>query len=121
MNGLKRVLIVENDPYTRRALQIMLEMEGYEVLEAEHGEAALVQIAQTIPDVILLDMRMPVMDGWAFAKAYRRTPGPHAPIIVLTAAADAARDTAELGAWGFVPKPFGVLDLLNAIQRCQEP
>lgn len=112
------ILVVEDDPDTREALQTVLELEGYEVLTAEHGHDALARIYDVNPDVILLDMRMPIMDGWTFARMYRQRPGPLAPIIALTAAADAARVAVEIGAAACVPKPFGVRDLLNAIEHC---
>ncbi len=118
MTSSRLVLVVEDDPDTQQALRSVLEMESYQILVAEHGEDALAQIARVAPDVILLDMRMPRMDGWTFAEKYRQVPGPHAPIIVLSAAADAARNAAEIGAAGYVPKPFEIIRLLDAIARC---
>jgi len=116
MTASKRVLVID-DESTREALQIILESEGCEVLLAEHGQAGLTEIASYTPDVILLDMRMPVMDGRAFTDAYHRLPGPHAPIIVITAAADAARSATEVGAACCVPKPFGISELLEALEQ----
>lgn len=112
------ILIVEDDPDTREALQAVLELEGYEVIVAEHGQEALDRIRDVTPDVILLDMRMPIMDGGTFARTYRQQPGPLAPIIALTAAADAADVATRIGAAACVPKPFGVQDLLRTIERC---
>ncbi len=60
---------------------------------------------------------MPVMDGWQFARAYRRRPGPHAPIVVVTAARDAAERAAEIQAEDVLPKPFRVDDLLRVVGR----
>jgi len=68
-------------------------------------------------DVVLLVMRMPVMDGWAFAQAYRKQPGPHAPIVVLTAAQDAASRAAQIQADDYLGKPFELDDLLNIVAR----
>jgi CheY-like chemotaxis protein len=70
-----------------------------------------------LPAVILLDMKMPVMDGWAFASAYRQQSGPHAPIIVMTAAHDSRQRASEIAADGFIPKPFDLDDLLALIRR----
>jgi two-component system chemotaxis response regulator CheY len=67
------------------------------------------------PDVILLDMRMPVMDGWAFAAAYRERPEPRAPIVVLTAARDAAQYAGEIQAAAFLAKPFELRSLRRVI------
>jgi CheY-like chemotaxis protein len=92
--------------------------EGYDVLRAEHGAAALDIIAANgNPSLILLDMRMPVMDGWQFSREYRQLAGPHAPIIVLTAAADAARSAQQIDADDFLPKPFDLEDLLHLVGR----
>jgi CheY-like chemotaxis protein len=57
------------------------------------------------------------MDGWAIADAYRRRPGPHAPIVVLTAAQDAAARAAQINADGYLGKPFELDDLLNVVAR----
>jgi two-component system chemotaxis response regulator CheY len=62
-----------------------------------------------------MDLRMPVMDGWSFARAYRERPGPHAPIIVLTALAEAAETAAEVGANGHVGKPFELAEVLTIV------
>ena len=66
-------------------------------------------------DVPLLDYNMPVMDGRAFAEAYRRLPAPHAPIVCVTAAHDAPARSRELGANAFLGKPFELDDLLARV------
>jgi CheY-like chemotaxis protein len=67
--------------------------------------------------VILLDMRMPTMDGWAFAQAYDRLPELHAPVIVMTAAPDAATRAAEINAVAYLAKPFHLADLYACIEH----
>jgi CheY-like chemotaxis protein len=62
-------------------------------------------------------MKMPVMDGWEFARVYRQVPGQHAPIVVVTAAADAAGRAAEVAADGHLPKPFDLDDLFRVIEQ----
>ena len=62
-----RVLIVDDEPDIRATVSAMLEIEGYEVAEAANGADALHALEDRLPDVILLDMRMPVLDGWGFA------------------------------------------------------
>ena len=94
---------------------MVLSGEGYEVMGAAHGAAALELIQQRPPTMILLDMRMPIMDGWTFARAYRQQPGPHAPIIVVTAAREAADRAEQIQAEGFLPKPFGLDELLALV------
>lgn len=109
------VLVVDDDVEIREMLRIALTEEGYPVLVASDGAAALALVEQHRPGVILLDMRMPVMDGWAFARAYAARPGPHAPILVMTAAVDAGRWAREIGASAAIAKPFDLNHLLDAV------
>jgi CheY-like chemotaxis protein len=113
----EHVLIVEDQPEIRELVSIVLEGEGYRVTTADNGADALDHVAREPVDVVLLDMRMPVMDGWAFAKAYRKRPGPHAPIVVLTAAQDAAGRAAQIQADDYLGKPFNVDDLIKIVAR----
>ena len=121
MNGQRRVLVVDDDESIRELVEMALSSEGHMVMTAPHGAAALEVIARTPPDVILLDMKMPVMDGWELARRYRAMPGPHAPIVVVTAAADAAGRAADVAADvaadGHLPKPFDLDDLLRVVQE----
>jgi two-component system, chemotaxis family, chemotaxis protein CheY len=112
-----RVLVVDDDEAILGFIHEILADEGYEVLEAIDGAEALRIVQQRPPDLILLDMRMPVMDGWQFAEAYRALPGPHAPLIVLTAARDASEIAAEIQAPGYLAKPFGIDELLAVVER----
>ncbi|MBI3966043.1 MAG: response regulator [Chloroflexi bacterium] len=111
------VLVVDDDPGIRELLSLVLLDEGYEVLTAANGAAALEWVAQRPPHLILLDLNMPVMDGWEFAAAYRQTPPPLAPIIVLTAGSNAAVSASHIDAAGFVAKPFDVADVLTVVSR----
>jgi len=110
-----RVLIVDDEPDIRATVSAMLQIEGYHVAEAANGADALAAVESDPPDVILLDMRMPVLDGWGFAAEMRRRN--HAiPIVVMTAARDAARWASEVTATAFVAKPFGYDDLIAAVE-----
>jgi two-component system chemotaxis response regulator CheY len=113
----KQVLVVDDDASIRALVDLVLSDHGYEVSVAVDGQAALALVGQTVPDVILLDMRMPVLDGWAFAQIYLAQPGPHAPIIVCTAARDAAATAEEIQAAAYLAKPFDVGDLLTCVAR----
>jgi CheY-like chemotaxis protein len=62
-------------------------------------------------------MKMPVMDGWAFAAAYRERPAPHAPMLVMTASQDTRSRAADIGADGYLAKPFDVDHLLELVRR----
>src|SRR6266581_4450859 len=111
------VLVVDDEQDIREFLALALENKGYRVTTADNGAAALDEAAREPVDLVLLDMRMPVMDGWAFAQAYRRQPGPHAPIVVVTAADDAAARAAQIEAEDYLAKPFDLDDLLNMVAR----
>jgi CheY-like chemotaxis protein len=113
-----RVLVVDDEADIRATVSAMLEIEGYDVDEAANGADALHAIETRPPDLILLDMRMPVLDGWAFASELRRR-GHRTPIVVMTAARDAARWAADIAATAFVAKPFGLDDLITAVERAR--
>ncbi len=115
-----RVLIVDDEPDIRATVSAMLEIEGYAVAEASNGADALRLVEERPPDIILLDMRMPILDGWGFAAELRRR-GHRTPIVVMTAARDAARWAAEIAATAFVAKPFGFEDLIRAVQQVHPP
>ncbi len=82
-----------------------------------NGSAGLQATLETAFDLILLDMRMPVMDGWELAREYRARPGPCAPVIVVTAARDAAERAAEIDADGYLSKPFSLEELLDIVDH----
>ena len=111
----RRVLVVDDDASIRQFLRLALSERGYEVVTAENGVAALAAIDAGAPHVVLLDMRMPVMDGWTFAAAYRERPQPRAPLVVLTAARDAEQYAREIEAAAFLPKPFDLRGLLKLV------
>jgi CheY-like chemotaxis protein len=112
-----RVLVVDDERAICEVVSAALADEGHEVVTAAHGAAALDLIGEAPPDLILLDMRMPVMDGWQFAAAYRRLPGPSAPIICMTAAPDAPARAQDIRAAGYLGKPFDLDDLLSVVDR----
>jgi DNA-binding response OmpR family regulator len=116
MSPEARVLVVDDDESIREYVDMALSEEGYEVITAPHGAAALDAIAQSPPDLILLDMRMPVMDGREFSQAYRRTADVPAPIVVLTASRDVSSSANEIRADGAVAKPFDLDELLETVR-----
>jgi CheY-like chemotaxis protein len=115
-----RVLVVDDEPHIRATVTAMLESEGYDVVEATNGAEALKVVETAPPDLVLLDMRMPVLDGWGFAAELRRR-GHQLPIVVMTAASDAARWASEIAAPAFVAKPFGIDDLIAAVETAGHP
>ena len=113
----KRVLIVDDDESIRDFLAMALSDDGYDVATAEEGQRALDVARRWDPALILLDMRMGGMDGWGFARAYRRVSRRRAPILVVTAARDAAVYAAQIEADAFLAKPFELRDLLGLVAR----
>ncbi|HLH72633.1 MAG TPA: response regulator [Chloroflexota bacterium] len=114
------VMVVDDDPAILDIVSDILESEGFAVEKATNGAEALREVERIRPAVILLDMRMPVMDGWTFAKELKKR-GMHFPILVMTAAQNARRWAEEIGADGYLAKPFDLLDLLQAIGRYYPP
>ncbi|MFQ6099778.1 MAG: response regulator [Anaerolineae bacterium] len=106
-----RILYIEDDPSNRLLVRRILEAEDYSVLEATDGLAGLEMAAQMQPDLILLDINLPEIDGYDLARRFRETPGlQHVPILALTAnvmKGDRER-TLEAGCDGYIQKPIDV-------------
>lgn len=114
------VLVVDDDTSILDTVSAILSGEGYDVISAATGQEALEAVARKQPVLILLDMRMPVMDGWAVARALREE-GITVPIVVMTAAESAKRWADEVGAEGYLAKPFGLDELLATVERFRTP
>ena len=110
------VLIVEDDRNIQELLQMYLEKEGYAVTVANDGGQGLAKFRSIKPDLVLLDVMMPVMDGWAVCKAIRADS--QVPIIMLTAKGETDDKVAGLksGADDYVTKPFEMKELLARIE-----
>jgi CheY-like chemotaxis protein len=122
VNDIATLLLVEDDTDLREVVAFSLQREGRRVVEAEHGREALDYVlAHGLPELILLDMNMPIMNGWELARELRERGLWGAPIIVLTAAHDAARLAVEIGASGFVGKPFEMKTLVSTVDRYLQP
>jgi CheY-like chemotaxis protein len=115
--GAARVLVVEDDPDLAALEAEVLKLRGHEVDVASNGREALEAVDRARPDLILLDMKMPVMNGREFADEYRRREASTAPIVVVTAADDAQRRAAEVGASGWIAKPFDPDALVDKVAR----
>jgi two-component system response regulator MprA len=113
----ERVLVVDDDPPLRRMLERTLVAEGFEVTVAADGGAALVAVERAAPDVIVLDVAMPALDGLAVCRRLR-TKGLPTPILMLTAR-DAVPDRVaglEAGADDYLVKPFAVQELIARLR-----
>jgi CheY-like chemotaxis protein len=110
------ILVVDDDPGIARFIRMALESEGRSVVTALNGRDALVRVREQRPDLVLLDINMPVMDGVTFAHKARTEFG-QLSIIVMTARAEVSRFRDEVGACDCLPKPFELNDLLDKVER----
>jgi two-component system, OmpR family, alkaline phosphatase synthesis response regulator PhoP len=117
------MLVVDDEPQVVWMLQFSLQAEGYETYVARDGSQALDEIRERRPKVMLLDIMMPVMDGWAVLEQVRDLRPEERPRIVVVSARSSQRDrnkAVELGADAFVAKPFNVDDLLAVLHGLTE-
>ena len=114
------VLVVDDDPGILEVVAEVLTFEGYPVETATNGAQALTALQQATPCAVILDMNMPVLDGWGFAAELKQR-GLELPILVMTAAQSAQRCCEQLGAAGYLGKPFNILDLLAAVEQVCGP
>jgi len=113
------VLVVDDEPQVVWVLQFSLEAEGYTTFAARDGVQAMNAIAEHHPQLMLLDIMMPTMDGWSVLEKMMQLPREERPRVVVVSAMSNLRDRAkasEMGADAFMPKPFNVDDLLLVLQ-----
>ncbi len=119
MNSNKKVLIVDDEPDTLELVKLVLESGGFETLLAASGTQALEQIERTRPDLVLLDIMMPDIDGWdVFRKIKEKDP--KIPVAILTAKAqniDRLLGLHVLKADDYITKPFGKNELINRVRK----
>ncbi|MGE3961900.1 MAG: response regulator transcription factor [Dehalococcoidia bacterium] len=113
---MNRILIVEDDAAIRRLAHDLLVDEGYAVVVAETGQRGLDALAEHAPDLVLLDLMMPHMDGATFAREMERR-FRQTPIVVLSGSRDIFDIARDLGAAGAILKPFDIDDFVSTIQQ----
>ena len=122
MHPASDVLGVDDEPDMVDIIELVLRDAGYQTRSASNGKRALEAIEARRPALVLLDMLMPVMDGWECARELRARHGRSLPIVVVTAAEHVRARTADLGVDDVLPKPFEVEDLLRLVARyCGPP
>lgn len=119
-NGRGPILVVDDEQDILDMLRELLVAEGYDVVVARDGLDALDAVTRVRPSLILLDMRMPRMDGWRFAEEARRR-GVAVPIVVMTAAQSARKWADEIEADDHIAKPFNIDEILDKVGRLQPP
>ena len=115
MSG-KRVLIVEDDPSIREMVSLALQDAGFSVADAPDGPFAFELLKGWSADVLLVDIRMPTMDGFEFMRRYVEGGG-RSPIIILSAARDVDLARHQMPAAAVIQKPFDLNDLLATVER----
>jgi CheY-like chemotaxis protein len=115
------VLVVDDDADMVEVIELVLRDAGYKTRSAQNGKLALAAVAADMPALIVLDMLMPVMNGWQFALKFRARYGRDVPIVVATAAEHVRSRTDTLDVSEVLPKPFEVSDLLRLVARHIRP
>lgn len=112
----KKILIIEDEANIRELLRLYLEREGYTVIEAENGVEGIKMWKSEKPDMLLLDVMMPVMDGWAVCKEIRAESD--VPIIMLTAKGETADRVSglEMGADDYIVKPLEMPEVIARVR-----
>ncbi|GLX70225.1 response regulator transcription factor [Paenibacillus glycanilyticus] len=113
---MPKILVVDDDPNIRELVSLFLRREGYEVIEAVNGEDALNRLEAVKPDLAVIDVMMPKMDGWALCSALRESFD--MPLLMLTAKGETAHKVKgfELGADDYVVKPFDPPELIVRVK-----
>ncbi|MFH1062229.1 MAG: response regulator [Candidatus Omnitrophota bacterium] len=120
MREKKRILIIDDEPDILRVVMFRLRKAGYEVLTAADGQAGWQMAKSELPNFILLDIRLPLMDGFEVCKKLKDDPQTAAiPVIFLSAssAEDLSSKSKEYNAEGFMRKPFEPDELLRTIEK----
>jgi two-component system cell cycle response regulator DivK len=116
----KRILVVEDQEDNRRIVRDLLTTSDYEVIEAENGEEALAAVAKQPPDLILMDIQLPILDGYEATRRIKADPSLSSiPIIAMTSYALSRHEekARAAGCDDFVPKPYSPRQLLATIRK----
>ncbi len=119
--AMANILLVDDDDQLRESFCNLLRMEGHAVLAAVSGEAALATAGETLPDAVIMDVRMPGMDGLTALRLLRERE-PRLPVIIMTAysTTESAIEAIKLGAFDYILKPFDIPDLLSLLGKALE-
>ena len=117
MVELHTVLVIDDDNGVAQLIATVLEDQGYHVETAANGCEGFELVKRGMPDLILLDVQMPVMDGCEFANQFHATYDSDTPIVLVTANSNARALAKQMGAADYVRKPFDVSTLLNAVSQ----
>lgn len=113
----RTILVVDDDEDLCSLVAAVLTEEGYAVETAANGQEALDAVSRRIPDLIVLDMKMPVMDGREFARRFHSLYDHRTPIVILTASVDGKARADEVDATDWLAKPFDLTVLVESVER----
>lgn len=115
----RTVLVVDDEPALRMVMRTRLQLSGYRVLEAETGEKALSVLASETPDAVLLDVRMPGIDGWQVLERLRALSSLESLRVIMVSAhcgAAVAKQAREFGCRAVLAKPFTLRELISTLE-----
>jgi CheY-like chemotaxis protein len=115
------ILVVDDDRDFREALSEVLTDAGYPVQQAENGEVALQRVAEEAPGIVLLDLKMPVLDGWGVMERMRSDARSSAIPILILSAYGFEWEAELLGAQGYIPKSVGMDEILERVRKSAGP
>jgi len=115
------ILVVDDDHDFREALSEVLTEAGYPVQQAENGEVALSRVADEAPGIVLLDLKMPVLDGWGVMERMRGEARSSAIPILILSAYGFEWESELLGAQGYIPKSVGMDEILERVRKAAGP
>lgn len=116
--GARRVLVVDDDEEMVASIRIALEREGIEVRSARNAVQALALVQSSRPDVVLVDLMMPVAGGWDFIQRLRHADGMNdLPVVMISALQTVAQEASRLGVTRWLQKPFELQALVGAVQE----
>ena len=116
----KRILVVEDQPDNRKILRDVFARTEYEIIETENGEEALAALAKVRPDLILMDIQLPIMDGYTATRRIKADPALKSiPIIAVTSYALSGEEkkAREAGCDDYIPKPYSPRELLAKVRQ----
>lgn len=120
MNAPRRILVVDDDAFVRRPLELILRSEGFDPATADDGEACLAAVADRKPDLIFLDVMMPGRDGFDVCRTLKSDPGTADIPVILLSARGHEQDREHgmaLGASDFLTKPYSPSELLRRVRE----
>jgi len=121
MADVKQVIVIEDDPEMIELVKLILTKDGFDVIGVDNGRDGLTRIGEVLPDVVLLDLMMPGMDGWEVYQAVKANENTkHIPVIIITAKAQSIDRVLGLHIAkvdDYITKPFSPSELVNSVRK----